>query len=75
MLFADVKKWGSSSLYVDYLMPQIYYGFYNEVSDFNTVVHEWENIVISNSVKLIPALAFIKLVMLICMLKVVLTNG
>lgn len=60
MLFADVKKWGSSSLYVDYLMPQIYYGFYNEVSDFNTVVHEWENIVISNSVKLIPALAFYK---------------
>ena len=29
--FADVKKWGSEDGYVDYLMPQIYYGFNNEV--------------------------------------------
>lgn len=57
---ADVKRWGSSNKYVDYLMPQIYYGFFNEAQAFHNVLQEWENIVVDDSVKLLPALAFYK---------------
>ncbi len=58
--FADVKKWGSSNKYVDYLMPQIYYGFYNETKSFNNVIHEWDDIIKCDDVKLMIALAFYK---------------
>lgn len=59
-IYADVKKWGSSDKYVDYLMPQIYYGFFNEAQAFQSVLQEWEDIVVDDSVKLLPALAFYK---------------
>lgn len=59
-IFADVKEWGSSDLYVDYLMPQIYYGFFNESQAFHTVLREWDNLITNDSVSLIPALAFYK---------------
>ncbi len=56
--YADVKKWGSSDGYVDYLMPQIYYGFYNETKAFVSVLDEWENL--ASKVELLPVLAFYK---------------
>ena len=56
--FADVKKWGSSTGYVDYLMPQIYYGFYNETQAFVSVLEEWEKL--ASKVELLPVLAFYK---------------
>ena len=56
--FADVKLWGSKSDYVDYLMPQIYYGFYNETKAFTKVLEEWENL--ATNVSLLPVLAFYK---------------
>ena len=58
--YADVYEWGRSDKYVDYLMPQIYYGFYNEVKPFNDVVNEWNDLVKGSNVKIIPALAFYK---------------
>lgn len=58
--YADVYEWAKSDLYVDYLMPQIYYGFYNEVKPFNDVVNEWNSLVKGSNVKIIPALAFYK---------------
>lgn len=59
-LFSDVKKWGSSSKYVDYLMPQIYYGFHNQVINFYSSVNEWDKLIKDDKVLLIPALAFYK---------------
>ncbi len=56
--YADVKRWGSVKGYVDYLMPQIYYGFYNETKPFYQTLKEWESI--SSKVSLIPVLAFYK---------------
>ena len=56
--FADVRLWGSEKGYVDFLMPQIYYGFYNESKAFLSVLEEWENI--SKKVDLLPVLAFYK---------------
>lgn len=58
--FADVYEWGKSNSYLDYLMPQIYYGFYNEAQPFYDVVRKWNNIVENSNVKILPALAFYK---------------
>lgn len=58
--FADVYEWGKSDDYVDYLMPQIYYGFFNESQPFYDVVKSWNDLVKESHVKIIPALAFYK---------------
>lgn len=57
---ADVYTWAKSNEYVDYLMPQIYYGFLNEAAPFYKVVNEWDNLVKESDVKILPALAFYK---------------
>lgn len=59
-LFADVKRWTSSSKYIDFIMPQIYYGFYNETKAFTQVVSEWDSLITDDSVELMVALAFYK---------------
>lgn len=58
--YADVYKWGSSNTYVDYLMPQLYYGFYNEVKPFYNTLKEWNEVVKNSNVKIIPALSLYK---------------
>ena len=58
--YADVKKWMSSDKYIDFIMPQIYYGFYNEARDFYNVLNEWEELLVNKNVKLMIALAFYK---------------
>ncbi len=58
--FADVKTWLSSDLYVDFIMPQIYYGFFNETQAFPKVLQEWSNLITNNNIKLMVALAFYK---------------
>ena len=40
-LYADVEKWSAEEGYVDYICPQIYFGFYNEVQPFTRTVKEW----------------------------------
>ncbi len=58
MHYADVWLWGSEEGYVDYLMPQIYYGFYNQTKPFIDVLQQWEDL--STEVLLMPVLAFYK---------------
>lgn len=57
---ADVYTWAKSNEYVDYLMPQIYYGFQNEAAPFYNVLKKWDNLVKKSDVKILPALAFYK---------------
>ena len=57
---ADVYTWAKSNEYVDYLMPQIYYGFQNETAPFYNVLKKWDNLVKESNVKILPALAFYK---------------
>lgn len=59
-VFADVKKWCSSNKYIDFIMPQIYYGFYNETRGFKKTIDEWESYVKDSDVNLRIALAFYK---------------
>lgn len=58
--YLDVKEILSKSGYVDYIMPQIYYGFDNETRPFKKTVKEWNDLIKVDSIKLIPALAFYK---------------
>lgn len=56
---ADVKRWMNEKDYIDYIMPQIYYGFYNSTKDYTNVVKEWESL-LKNDIDLYLALAFYK---------------
>ena len=58
--YIDTKLFGSQKGYVDYLMPQIYYGFLNGVRPYYNTVQEWNQLITEKSVMLIPALAFYK---------------
>lgn len=58
--FADVKTWASKKGYVDYLMPQVYYGFYNETKPYFETIKEWNELVENSNVKLYFTLALYK---------------
>ncbi|MBQ9898274.1 MAG: family 10 glycosylhydrolase [Ruminococcus sp.] len=58
--FADVRLWGSSPGYCDYLLPQIYYGFRNESLPFDTALAQWEELVSAPGVSLVAGLAAYK---------------
>lgn len=59
ILYADVAAWCKAGT-VDYLAPQIYYGFNNQVLPFKSCVDEWAGIVSGSDVKLIIGLAVYK---------------
>ncbi len=59
-MYADVKKWGSETGYVDYICPQIYFGYNNPVKPFLETLKEWENIVVNDKVDLYVGLAVYK---------------
>lgn len=58
--YADVKTWLSNSGYVDYIMPQIYFGFLNERKPYIETLNEWSHLITNEDIALIPALAFYK---------------
>ncbi len=58
--YADTKTWASVCGYVDYLMPQIYYGFENESRPYLETVEIWNEMITCDRVSLLPALAFYK---------------
>lgn len=59
-IYADIYKWLDSTDYVDFIMPQIYYGFYNEKMPFYKVVREWNSIIKNKHIDLIVALSLYK---------------
>ena len=58
--YADVKTWMSKEGYIDFIMPQIYYGFYNSSRDYINTLKEWENNLLNENIDLYVALAFYK---------------
>ncbi len=59
--FIDVEKWTSNTGYIDYICPQIYYGFNNQTQPFATVVKSWNQIIKVNSIDLYVGIAAYKL--------------
>lgn len=60
-LYADVKEWISGE-YIDYIIPQIYFGFEypDEKFKFTNLVNDWKNIVNNSEVGLFIGLASYK---------------
>lgn len=56
---ADVRLWMKNDGYIDFIMPQIYYGFYNSTKGYCNVIKEWEGL-LENNIDLYIALAFYK---------------
>ncbi len=59
-LYADVLKWCMSDGYIDYVMPQIYFGFQNETMNFKDVCNRWASYKRNKGVKLYCGLALYK---------------
>lgn len=59
--FSDVKKWLKEPGYVDYLCPQLYYGFENEKQPFNKVLLQWASLEKLKTVDLYIGLAAYKI--------------
>ena len=50
--YADVKTWMRSNKYIDFIMPQVYYGFYNSSRDYINTIKEWESYLINENIDL-----------------------
>lgn len=59
--FADVKTWCSKSGYIDYIAPQVYYG-YSSTSPYKETIERWNSIKTNKNVKLVIGLAEYKVV-------------
>ncbi len=59
-IYADVKLWCQEDGFVDYIMPQVYYGFENETMPFRETVNEWLSLCKNENVRLYFGLAVYK---------------
>lgn len=50
--YVDVDTWIKQPGYVDYLIPQIYWGFTNKVAPFDKMVDKWTSLMKKSTVKL-----------------------
>ena len=50
--YVDIDTWANKPGYVDYLMPQIYWGFTNEIAPFDKVAAQWIALTKNSSTKL-----------------------
>ena len=58
--YLDIKKITSDNKYIDFIMPQIYYGFENETKPFDSVLNEWNEVIKDKRINLYVALALYK---------------
>lgn len=61
LVYADVKLWATSREYVDYIAPQIYFGFNNTPQPFMRCLSEWQELVRNSDVKLLCGIAAYKI--------------
>ncbi|MBR3953716.1 MAG: family 10 glycosylhydrolase [Oscillospiraceae bacterium] len=59
-LYCDVETWVTSNGYVDYICPQIYFGFNNKSRPYLDVLAEFSNMITNKNVDLIIGLAAYK---------------
>lgn len=55
--FIDVEKWLSTSEYLDYICPQMYYGFSNFKYPYENTVKQWDKLITSDTIKLYVGIA------------------
>ncbi len=50
--YVDIYKWLKDDGFVDYIMPQLYFGFDNAICPFEKVLNDWQNAVKNEKIKL-----------------------
>ena len=58
--YADVYTWCAEEGCVDYICPEIYFGFEHETYPFDKTAEKWSQMVVSSSVRLLIGLSFHK---------------
>lgn len=61
--YIDIYKWCSNDGYIDYVIPQLYYGFENEYCPFDKVLKDWESAIKCKNIKLYIGLSAAKCVL------------
>lgn len=59
--YIDVEKWTSNAGYIDYICPQIYWGYNNSSAPYQDVLEDWESLINTSRVKLYVGLAAYKI--------------
>ena len=59
--YIDTQKWLSSSGYVDYICPQVYYGFENETCPYSETVAYWNSLIQNKNIALYVGLSASKI--------------
>ncbi len=59
--YIDVEKWVTNTGYVDYICPQIYWGYNNSSAPYQSVLEEWNDLIGVSKVKLYVGLAAYKI--------------
>ena len=57
LLYADVEEWVQNPGYLDYIAPQIYYGFENASAPYSRTLKEWTEMVTQKDVDLLIGLS------------------
>lgn len=60
-LYADVKTWCKNEGYIDYIMPQLYYGFENASCPYEQTLKAWNDMITVKGIKFYPGLAVYKI--------------
>ena len=60
-MYINIDKWLSQKGYVDYICPQIYFGFQNSSQPFSSTVAQWNRLITNGTTKLYIGLAPYKL--------------
>ena len=55
--YADVRAWASTDGYIDYIMPQVYFGFDNTAAPYLETIAAWDALCAQSEVKLYIGLA------------------
>ncbi|MBQ2756389.1 MAG: family 10 glycosylhydrolase [Oscillospiraceae bacterium] len=50
--YIDVEKWVTNSGYIDYIMPQIYFGFNNTACPYTQTVANWNSLITNKNITL-----------------------
>jgi len=59
--YIDVEKWLSSSGYIDYICPQIYFGYNHSTQPYEKLLKQWNGLIKNENIKLYIGLAAYKL--------------
>ncbi len=57
LLYADVAEWVQNPGYLDYVVPQIYYGYENSSAPYSETLKEWTELVTEENVRLMIGLS------------------